>query len=64
VDRRLPDGLHPLRNPLSSEAEAFRFLVAVIGAAVIVAIAAKLNTWVGVGAAVAVVGGLGVYLRR
>jgi len=64
VDRRLPDGLHPLRNPLSSETEAFRFLVAVIGAAVIVAIAAKLDTWVGVGAAVAVVAGLVVFLRR
>jgi len=31
---------------------------------VIVAIAAKLDTWVGVGAAVAVVAGLVVYLKR
>jgi hypothetical protein len=64
VDRCLPDHLHPLRNPLGSEAEAFRFLVAVIGGAVIVAVAAKLNTWAGVGAAVAVLFGLVVYLKR
>ena len=38
VDRRVPDRLHPLmRNPLRSEAEAFRFLlVVIVGALVIV----------------------------
>ena len=65
VDRRVRDGLHPLtngygeglmRNPLRSEAEAFRFLVVVIAGAVIVIVAAAVNRWAGVAAAV-VVGG-------
>ena len=47
-----------MRNPLRSEAEAFRFLVVVIGGAVIVVIAAAINRWVGVVAAIAVVGGV------
>src|ERR671925_308298 len=45
-----------MRNPLRSEAEAFRFLVvSIVGALVIVA-GAYINTWVGVAAAVVVVG--------
>ena len=45
-----------MRNPLRSEAEAFRFLVvSIVGALVIVA-GAFINTWVGVAAAVIVVG--------
>lgn len=44
-----------MRNPLRSEAEAFRFLVvSIVGALVIVA-GAFINTWVGVAAAVVVV---------
>jgi len=44
-----------MRNPLRSEAEAFRFLVvSIVGALVIVA-GAFINTWVGVAAAVIVV---------
>ena len=41
-----------MRNPLRTEAEAFRFLVAVIIAALVIAGAAYLNTWLGVAAAV------------
>jgi hypothetical protein len=47
-----------MRNPLRSEAEAFRFLIIVIVGAVIVVVAAYINTWVGVAAAVLVVGGV------
>jgi hypothetical protein len=44
-----------MRNPLRSEAEAFRFLVvSIVGALVIVA-GAAINTWLGVAAAVIVV---------
>jgi hypothetical protein len=41
-----------MRNPLRSEAEAFRFLIVVIVGAVIVIAAAYGNMWVGVAAAV------------
>jgi hypothetical protein len=47
-----------MRNPLRSEAEAFRFLVAVIAGAIVVVAAAYINTWAGVAVAVAVVGGV------
>ena len=47
-----------MRNPLRSEAEAFRFLIVVIVGAAIVIAAAFLNTWAGVAAAVLVVAGL------
>src|SRR5205085_389532 len=51
VDRRLHDGLHPLmRNPLRSETEAFRFLIAVIVGALVIVGAAYINTWLGVAA--------------
>lgn len=53
-----------MRNPLRSEAEAFRFLiVTVIGAAVIVA-ASFANTWAGVAVAVLVFAALGWWLMR
>jgi hypothetical protein len=48
-----------MRNPLRSEAEAFRFLVVVIAGAVIVVVAATINVWAGVVAAVLVVGSVG-----
>ena len=41
-----------MRNPLRSEAEAFRFLVVVIVGALVIVGAAYINTWVGVAAAV------------
>jgi hypothetical protein len=44
-----------VRNPLRSEAEAFRFLLVVIGGAVVIAVASWLNTWLGVVAAVVVI---------
>ena len=47
-----------MRNPLRTEAEAFRFLVIVIGSAVLIVIAAAINTWAGVGVAILVVGGV------
>jgi hypothetical protein len=53
-----------MRNPLRSEAEAFRFLVVVIAGAVVVVAAAYVNTWVGVAAAVLVIGGVGAWLLR
>jgi hypothetical protein len=51
-----------MRNPLRTEAEAFRFLIVVIvGAAIIVALA-YVNEWAGVAAAVVVVGGIAWWL--
>jgi len=63
VDRRLHDRLHPLRNPLGSEAEAFRFLVVVIVGALVIAGAAKLNVYAGAAAALAVIAGIAWYLK-
>jgi hypothetical protein len=40
---------------LRSEAEAFRFLLVVIGGAVTIAVASWVNTWLGLAAAVVVV---------
>lgn len=53
-----------MHNPLRSEAEAFRFLVVVIVGAVVVVAAAYVNTWVGVAAAVLVIGAVGAWLLR
>ena len=53
-----------MRNPLRSEAEAFRLLVIVIGGAIVVVAAAYLNTWVGVAAAAVAVGGVLAWLMR
>ena len=53
-----------MRNPLRREAEAFRFLVAVIIAALVIAGAAYLNTWLGVAAAVLAVAGIAWWLRQ
>ena len=53
-----------MRNPLRSEAEAYRFLgVVIVGAAVIIA-GAYVNTWVGVAAAVIVFVALGWWLMH
>jgi len=52
-----------MRNPLRSEAEAYRFLgVVIVGAAVIIA-ASFANTWAGVAVAVIVFAGLVWWLR-
>jgi len=53
-----------MRNPLRSEAEAFRFLVVVIVGALVIVGAAYINTWVGVAAAAIVVGGVAWWLLR
>ena len=53
-----------MRNPLRSEAEAFRFLGVVIVGAVVIIAAAYINTWLGVAAAVVVVGAVGWWLLR
>src|SRR5262249_32847825 len=56
VDRRVHDRLHPLmRNPLRSEAEAFRFVLVVIVGALVIIGASLINVWLGVAAAVIVV---------
>lgn len=53
-----------MRNPLRREEDMFRFLlVSIVGAAVIVG-CAYANTWLGVAAAVIVVGGIGVWLSK
>ena len=44
-----------MRNPVRSEAGAFRFLLVVIGGAVAIAVASWLNTWLGLAVAVVVV---------
>jgi hypothetical protein len=52
-----------VRNPLQSEAEAFRFLCVVIVGALVIAAAAYLNTWVGVAAAVLVIAAVVRWIR-
>ena len=47
-----------MQNPLRSEAEAFRFLLVVIGGAAAIVAAAYINTWLGVATAVVVVVGV------
>ena len=41
-----------MRNPLGSEAEAYRFLWIVVGGAAVIVVAAMINTWLGIAAAV------------
>lgn len=53
-----------MRNPLRSEAEAFRFLLVVLVGALVIVGCAYVSTWLGVAAAVAVVGGIGAWLWR
>ncbi len=52
------------RNPLRSEGEAFRFLVVVIVAALVIAGAAWINRWLGVGVAVVAVAGIVWWLMQ
>ena len=53
-----------MRNPLRTEAEAFRFLLVVIVGAAIVVAGAYAGEWVGVAAAVLVIGGIARWLWR
>jgi hypothetical protein len=53
-----------MRNPLRTEAEAFRFLIMVIAGAIVIAVLAYANKWAGVAAAILVVGGIGWWLWR
>ena len=53
-----------MRNPLRSETEAFRFLIVVIVAALLIVGAAYLNTWLGVAAAVVAVAGVVWWLMQ
>jgi hypothetical protein len=53
-----------MRNPLRSETEAFRFLIAVIVGALVIAGAAYANTWLGVAAAVLAVVGVLWWLKQ
>jgi hypothetical protein len=53
-----------MRNPLRSEAEAFRFLIAVIVGALVIIGAAYVNTWLGVAAAILAVGGIVWWLKQ
>ena len=53
-----------MRNPLRSEAEAYRFLGVVIVGAVLIIVAAVINKWVGVAVAVLVFVGLFRWLRK
>ncbi len=53
-----------MRNPLRSEAEAFRFLVVVVVGAAVVIAASFANTWAGVAVAVLAFVALGWWLRQ
>ena len=53
-----------MQSPLRSEAEAFRFLIVVIGGAAVIVVAAYINTWFGVAAAVIVVGAVARWYWR
>ena len=53
-----------MRNPLRSEAEAYRFLWIVVGGAVVIIVAAFINTWLGVAVAVIAFAELGWWLMK
>ena len=53
-----------MRNPLRSEAEAFRFLIIVIVGAAVIVVAAYINTWLGVAVAVLAFAALGWWLVK
>src|SRR5487761_1018594 len=53
-----------MRNPLRSEDEAFRFLIASVVAALVIAGAAYVNMWLGVAAAVLAVAGILWWLKQ
>ena len=53
-----------MRNPLRSEAEAYRLLWVVIASAAVIIVAAFINTWLGVAVAVIVFAALGWWLMH
>ena len=53
-----------MRNPLRSEAEAFRFLGVIIVGATVIIVGAYINTWLGVAAAILAVGGIVWWLMQ
>jgi hypothetical protein len=53
-----------MRNPLRSEAEAYRFLIVVIVGAAIIIVAAYGNKWAGVAAAILAFAALGWWLMK
>ena len=53
-----------MQSPVRSEDQAFRFLIVVIGGAAVIVGAAYINTWLGVAAAVVVVGGVARWYWR
>jgi hypothetical protein len=53
-----------MRNPLRSEGEAYRLLWIVVGGAVVIIVAAFINTWLGVAVAVVAFGALGWWLMK
>ncbi len=53
-----------MRNPLGSEAEAYRFLWIVVGGAIVIVVAAVIDKWAGVAAAVIVFAAFGRWLWR
>jgi hypothetical protein len=53
-----------MQNPLRSEGEAFRFLVVALAGAIVIVVASYINTWVGVAAAVLVIGGMLAWLMH
>jgi hypothetical protein len=53
-----------MRNPLRSEGEAYRLLWIVVGGAVVIIVAAFINTWLGVAVAVIAFGALGWWLMK
>src|SRR5436190_2082300 len=53
-----------MRNPFRSEAEMYRFLWIVVGGAIVIVLAAVINKWVGVAAAVIAFAALGWWLFK
>ena len=53
-----------MRNPLGSESEAYRFLWIVVGGFIAIVIAAVIDKWLGVAAAVIAFAALGRWLFR
>jgi hypothetical protein len=53
-----------MRNPLRSEGEAYRLLWIVVGGAVLIVVAALINTWLGVAVAVIAFAALGWWLLK
>ena len=54
----------PMRNPLRSEAEMYRFLWIVVGGAIVIVVVAVINKWLGVAVAVIAFAALGRWLVR